>query len=148
MPAVQRAPQGRIVNVSSIAHMQVTGIDWSVLERRTVVGHGGTEALVSRYPRDAAVYAVIRSRGIGSPGSLVHVPLLRGLHTFWRGEVQNRIASRAERRALIRSGKEALAVHGGSRADTAFEQDDEAGEILVLAAESVEDPRAQAGTAG
>ena len=34
LPALQRAPQGRIVNVSSIAHMQVKRIDWSVLERR------------------------------------------------------------------------------------------------------------------
>lgn len=34
-PAVERAPQGRIVNVSSIAHLQVTALDWSVLERRS-----------------------------------------------------------------------------------------------------------------
>jgi len=34
LPALQRAPQGRIVNVSSIAHLQVKRIDWSVLERR------------------------------------------------------------------------------------------------------------------
>ena len=36
LPAVRRAAQGRIVNVSSIAHMQVKAIDWSVLQRRTV----------------------------------------------------------------------------------------------------------------
>jgi dehydrogenase/reductase SDR family protein 13 len=36
LPAVRRAPQGRIVNVSSVAHRQVKAIDWSVLERRTV----------------------------------------------------------------------------------------------------------------
>ena len=34
LPALQRAPQGRIVNVSSVAHLQVKRIDWSVLERR------------------------------------------------------------------------------------------------------------------
>jgi retinol dehydrogenase-12 len=36
LPAVRRAAQGRVVNVSSIAHMQVKAIDWSVLQRRTV----------------------------------------------------------------------------------------------------------------
>ena len=36
LPALRRAPQGRIVNVSSVAHLQVKGIDWSLLERRTV----------------------------------------------------------------------------------------------------------------
>ena len=41
LPAVRRAAQGRIVNVSSIAHMQVKGIDWSVLERRTVPKRSG-----------------------------------------------------------------------------------------------------------
>jgi dehydrogenase/reductase SDR family protein 13 len=35
LPALRRAPQGRIVNVSSIAHRQVKAIDWSLLERRT-----------------------------------------------------------------------------------------------------------------
>jgi retinol dehydrogenase 12 len=35
LPAVERAPQGRIVNVSSIGHMQVKRIDWTLLERRT-----------------------------------------------------------------------------------------------------------------
>jgi retinol dehydrogenase-12 len=39
--AVRRAPQGRIVNVSSIAHMQVKAIDWSVLERRQVPKRSG-----------------------------------------------------------------------------------------------------------
>lgn len=34
LPALHRAPQGRIVNVSSIAHKSAKGIDWSVLERR------------------------------------------------------------------------------------------------------------------
>ena len=34
LPALHRAPQGRVVNVSSVAHMQVRRIDWSVLERR------------------------------------------------------------------------------------------------------------------
>jgi len=34
LPALQRAPRGRVVNVASIAHLQVKGIDWSVLERR------------------------------------------------------------------------------------------------------------------
>jgi retinol dehydrogenase 12 len=35
LPAIERSPQGRIVNVSSIGHMQVKRIDWSLLERRT-----------------------------------------------------------------------------------------------------------------
>jgi dehydrogenase/reductase SDR family protein 13 len=35
LPAIQRAPQGRIVNVASVAHLSAKGIDWSLLERRT-----------------------------------------------------------------------------------------------------------------
>lgn len=35
LPALRRGPQGRIVNVASIAHLQVKRIDWSLLERRT-----------------------------------------------------------------------------------------------------------------
>jgi retinol dehydrogenase-12 len=35
LPALQRAPQGRIVNVSSVGHLQAKAIDWSLLERRT-----------------------------------------------------------------------------------------------------------------
>jgi dehydrogenase/reductase SDR family protein 13 len=35
LPVIERAPQGRIVNVSSIGHMQVKRIDWTLLERRT-----------------------------------------------------------------------------------------------------------------
>jgi len=35
LPALQRAPQGRVVNVSSVAHLSAKGIDWPVLERRT-----------------------------------------------------------------------------------------------------------------
>ena len=35
LPAVRRAPQGRIVNVSSAGHLTAKGIDWSLLERRT-----------------------------------------------------------------------------------------------------------------
>jgi dehydrogenase/reductase SDR family protein 13 len=34
LPAIERAPQGRIVNVSSVAHKQVKAIDWTLLERR------------------------------------------------------------------------------------------------------------------
>ena len=40
LPALRRAPQGRIVNVSSVAHMQVKRIDWSVLERRATPKRG------------------------------------------------------------------------------------------------------------
>jgi dehydrogenase/reductase SDR family protein 13 len=40
-PAIARAPQGRIVNVSSIGHMQAKGIDWSMLERRTAPRRAG-----------------------------------------------------------------------------------------------------------
>jgi dehydrogenase/reductase SDR family protein 13 len=35
LPAVERAPQGRVVNVSSAAHLGVKAIDWSMLERRS-----------------------------------------------------------------------------------------------------------------
>lgn len=41
LPALERASQGRIVNVSSIAHMQVAGIDWSLLERRAAPRRSG-----------------------------------------------------------------------------------------------------------
>jgi len=35
LPALQRAPQGRVVNVSSVGHLSAKAIDWSVLERRS-----------------------------------------------------------------------------------------------------------------
>ncbi len=35
LPKLREAPQGRIVNISSVAQMRVKQIDWSVLERRT-----------------------------------------------------------------------------------------------------------------
>ena len=35
LPAVLRAPQGRVVNVSSVGHLQAKGIDWSLLQRRS-----------------------------------------------------------------------------------------------------------------
>lgn len=35
LPALRQAPQGRVVNVSSVAHKTAKGIDWSALERRT-----------------------------------------------------------------------------------------------------------------
>ena len=35
LPALQRAPQGRVVNVASVAHKSAEGIDWTLLERRT-----------------------------------------------------------------------------------------------------------------
>jgi retinol dehydrogenase-12 len=35
LPALREAPQGRIVNVASIAHHRARAIPWSVLERRT-----------------------------------------------------------------------------------------------------------------
>ena len=41
LPAVQRAPQGRVVNVSSVGHLQAKGIDWSMLDRRTEPGRSG-----------------------------------------------------------------------------------------------------------
>jgi dehydrogenase/reductase SDR family protein 13 len=33
-PALEAAPQGRIVNVSSVGHLQAKGIDWKLLQRR------------------------------------------------------------------------------------------------------------------
>jgi dehydrogenase/reductase SDR family protein 13 len=35
LPRLQEAKQGRVVNISSVAHFRVKEIDWSVLERRT-----------------------------------------------------------------------------------------------------------------
>ena len=42
LPALQRAPQGRVVNVSSVAPQLGQGIDWSLLERRTAPGGAGS----------------------------------------------------------------------------------------------------------
>ncbi len=41
LPAIRAAAQGRIVNVASVAHMQVKRIDWSVLERRSAPKRSG-----------------------------------------------------------------------------------------------------------
>jgi retinol dehydrogenase 12 len=41
LPALERAPQGRIVNVSSIAHRRAAGLDWSTLEPRTTPRRSG-----------------------------------------------------------------------------------------------------------
>jgi retinol dehydrogenase-12 len=40
-PALERAPQGRIVNVSSVAHLRAPPIDWALLERRNVARRSG-----------------------------------------------------------------------------------------------------------
>ena len=40
-PALERAPQGRIVNVSSVAHLKAPAIDWSLLERRATPRRSG-----------------------------------------------------------------------------------------------------------
>jgi retinol dehydrogenase-12 len=40
-PAIERAPQGRIVNVSSVAHREASVIDWSLLERRSAPRRSG-----------------------------------------------------------------------------------------------------------
>jgi retinol dehydrogenase 12 len=41
LPRVKASQQGRIVNVSSFAHMQVKQIDWSVLQRRSAPKRSG-----------------------------------------------------------------------------------------------------------
>jgi dehydrogenase/reductase SDR family protein 13 len=41
LPALERAPQGRIVNVSSVGHMQAKAIDWTLLERRAAPRKSG-----------------------------------------------------------------------------------------------------------
>ncbi len=41
LPRVREAPQGRVVNVASGAHMMVKRIDWSVLERRAAPKRSG-----------------------------------------------------------------------------------------------------------
>jgi retinol dehydrogenase-12 len=40
-PALERAPQGRIVNLSSVGHLQAKAIDWSLLERRSTPRRAG-----------------------------------------------------------------------------------------------------------
>ncbi len=41
LPRLREAPQGRVVNVSSIAHMTAKGIDWTTLERRKTPKRSG-----------------------------------------------------------------------------------------------------------
>jgi NAD(P)-dependent dehydrogenase (short-subunit alcohol dehydrogenase family) len=41
LPVLRRSAQARVVNVSSVAHMQVKAIDWTVLERRSAPGANG-----------------------------------------------------------------------------------------------------------
>lgn len=41
LPRLREAPQGRVVNVASAAHMMVKKIDWSVLERRATPKRSG-----------------------------------------------------------------------------------------------------------
>ena len=41
LPRLLEAPQGRVVNVSSVAHMGIKAINWAVLERRTVPKRSG-----------------------------------------------------------------------------------------------------------
>lgn len=41
VPRLRESPQGRIVNLSSVAHMSVKTIDWSGLERRTAPVRSG-----------------------------------------------------------------------------------------------------------
>jgi dehydrogenase/reductase SDR family protein 13 len=40
-PALERAPQGRVVNVSSVAHLQAPPLDWSLLQRRATARKSG-----------------------------------------------------------------------------------------------------------
>jgi dehydrogenase/reductase SDR family protein 13 len=41
LPRLLEAPQGRVVNVSSVAHMSIKAIDWSVLDRRATPKRSG-----------------------------------------------------------------------------------------------------------
>ena len=41
LPRLLDAPQGRVVNVSSVAHLRPKTIDWSVLERRDTAKRSG-----------------------------------------------------------------------------------------------------------
>lgn len=41
LPRLQESPEGRVVNVASVAHMRVKHIDWSVLERRATAKRSG-----------------------------------------------------------------------------------------------------------
>ncbi len=41
LPALERAAQGRVVNVSSVGHLQAKRIDWSMLERRAAPRRSG-----------------------------------------------------------------------------------------------------------
>ncbi len=44
LPRIQESEQGRVVDVSSVANKTAKGIDWSMLERRTVAARSGFAA--------------------------------------------------------------------------------------------------------
>jgi signal transduction histidine kinase len=71
----------------------VTDPQWSMsatfTERRTVALHGGPEAILARYPRDASLFELLATRNTPPYGSVAYVPLLReseiiGLLSVWR----------------------------------------------------------------
>jgi dehydrogenase/reductase SDR family protein 13 len=41
LPRLRQSPEGRIVNVSSVAHLRVKSLDWSLLERRATPRRSG-----------------------------------------------------------------------------------------------------------
>ena len=75
------------------------------------------------------------------------IALVGGLHAFGRFQIEDRIRPGAQRSALIRRGQKAGGEHHGSALDAAFQQHDKGGQVVALAAESVDDPRAHAGPA-
>ena len=82
---------------------------------------------------------------------LVHLPqriqqiaLLLLLHAGGTAEIEDRIPARPERRPLIGRRKKPLPVHRRTGPDAAFEQHHETRQVLVLAAEAVQNPRAEA----
>ena len=44
LPRLREAPQGRIVNVSSVGHMKARAVDWTMLEHRSVPARSGFAA--------------------------------------------------------------------------------------------------------
>src|SRR5215472_14842170 len=75
------------------------------------------------------------------------IALFGGLDSGGATEVENGIAPGAKGRALVCRGQEALAIDGGSGANSAFEKHHETRQILILCAEPVENPGPEAGPA-
>ena len=110
--------------------------------------------------RKASSYWLIRVRVSGSPNSASSYSLsCRSASSVRRrsarsmpfgiADVQDRVAHRPALHALVHAGQKAGAPEGlaAGRVRAAADQDDEAGQVLVLRAQAVGDPRAHRGPA-